>query len=370
MQQKRILIAVGGTGGHVFPALTLAKEVNKHHPHTQILFVGGGLSKNRYFEQSSFNYKEIDCGTLSPRKPITSFKNVWKILRGIKQSYQIMRKYSPDLVIGFGSFHTLPTLLATRLNRTPFVLHEANRIPGKVNRLLSKHATLTGVHFPDTASKLQGNVQNISLPLREGFQKGSSSSNNALGHFNLNPSLPTILIFGGSQGAQAINMMAAEAIAQISKNEKLQVLHFTGNSNTTQELREKYLQNHISACVKDFETRMDLAWQAADLVISRSGASTLAEAMEFEVPGIFIPYPQATDNHQESNADFMADVVGCAIRRREKGLTAKILADEIEKLFSNNREQLKRMKHSMQQYKRKINPPSLYEAIINLLTSK
>jgi UDP-N-acetylglucosamine--N-acetylmuramyl-(pentapeptide) pyrophosphoryl-undecaprenol N-acetylglucosamine transferase len=365
--RKRILIAVGGTGGHVFPALTLAKQLTNENPQLDILFVGGGLSKNRYFEQSTFAYKEIDCGTLTPRKPLKSLKNIWKITRGITQSYSIINKFKPDLIVGFGSFHTLPTLLATNLLRIPYVLHEANRIPGKVNRLLSKYSTLTGVQFPDTSLRMKGNIQTISLPLREGFHFGSSSQIDARSYYNLNPNLPVVLIFGGSQGAQAINKMAAEALVNVAKTENLQILHFTGNSEMTQQLLNKYGQHNVLARVKDFETRMDLAWQSADLVISRSGAGTLTEAMEFEVPGIYIPYPQATDNHQESNADFMADVVKCGIRWREKDLTVEILENEIKALFSQNRHRIKVMQQAMRNHKR-INPQAtLCSAVMKLI---
>lgn len=367
--EKRVLIAVGGTGGHVFPALTLAKQLTQANPKLNILFVGGGLGKNRYFEKNAFPFKEIDCGTLSPRKPIKSLKNIWKIIRGITQSHSLIRNFSPDLVIGFGSYHTLPTLLATKLHQIPFILHEANRIPGKVNRLLSKYATLTGVHFPDTAFRLKGKIQTIPLPLREGFQRGSITKAAARAHFKLNPATLTILIFGGSQGAQSMNHIVSEAILQVCDSIPLQVIHCTGDPITASQFKDKYSPK-ISACVKEFESRMDLAWQAADLVISRAGASTLAESLEFEVPGIFIPYPHATDNHQESNADFMADVIGGGVKCLEKNLTATHLANEVNALLSDDQHVLNAMKQAMSDYKCATPPRTLCKVVMDLLQKK
>lgn len=364
----RILIAVGGTGGHLFPALTLAKQITKTDPQTEILFIGGGLSKNRCFDQKAFPSRDVECGTLSPKKPLKSLHSLWKIAQGIFTSRSILREFSPDLVIGFGSYHTLPTLLAAKLQGTPFLLHEANRIPGKVNRLLSPYAKLTGVHFPDTALRLKGAVQTIPLPLREGFRFGATTKKEACSYFGLNPLHPVILVFGGSQGAQAINNLAAAAIAQVSKHHRVQVLHFTGNVITSKQLQHTYTHAHIPAAVKEFENRMDLAWQAADLVVSRAGASTLAESLEFEVPTILIPYPHAY-NHQESNADYMADVVGGAVKHIEKGLTAETLAAEISDLLSNDGHALTIMKQAMHDYKSAAPAKPLYNVVLDILST-
>lgn len=370
MKKKRILIAVGGTGGHIYPAVTLAKQLLTQHPNVEVLFVGGGLGGNRYFSQSSFPYKEIPCGTLSPSKPLKSLHNLWKIARGIKQSHRILKDFSPNLVIGFGSFYSLPTLLATKLRKIPFLLHEANRIPGKVNRLLSRYALLTGVHFSDATKLLKGTVRTIPLPLREGYRHGTVSKESALNYFQLTNALPTVLIFGGSQGAQAINSLAGEAIVMASRFESLQVIHFTGNTASARQLQSKYAQHAIHACVKEFETRMDLAWQAADLVISRSGASTCAEALEFEVPGILIPYPHATDNHQDSNADFMVHEVGGAIKCREADLSADRLASEIKKLIQSHQDGLKSLKKSLHSYKNKSQPADLCQIVAHILLAQ
>lgn len=361
LMTKKVLITVGGTGGHVFPALTLAKQLAARPDAPQILFVGGGLSKNRYFERETFPYKDVACGTLPLRKPWTAARNCFRIARGIWQSRAIIRHYQPDLIVGFGSYHTLPTLAAAKIQRIPILLHEANRIPGKVIRLFSPYATLTGVHFPDT-ERLRGNVFPIPIPLREGFYNGSSTKAAARAYFNLDSHKRTLLIFGGSQGAQALNHLASQAVAAC-KERPLQVMQFTGDPLTTKQLRDFYADNGIDACVKDFEPRMDLAWQAADAVIARSGAGTMAEQLEFEVPGILIPYPFAADNHQESNALFMVEKVGGAYMRRERHLTAQNLADDLNELFKKSPS----MKDTMHRYKNNYQPQQLCDVVCGLL---
>lgn len=350
---KKVLITVGGTGGHIFPAMALAQQLKHEVPQIKLLFVGGGLHGNRYFERAAFPHQEVPCGTCSIRKPLHSLRSLWRILLGIKQSRQIIRDFQPDVVVGFGSYHTLPTLIATKLNGVPFILHEANRIPGRVNRMLSPYAQMTGTHFPDTVHMLKGKTGEVKIPLREGYQFGASSKEQARAYFQLEPHLPTILIFGGSQGAQAINRLVSAAIPLLPQHhlKTLQILHLTGDVKVAQQLRDHYRKHGVKAMVKEFESRMDLAWQSADLMISRAGAVTLAEQVEFEVPGVLIPFPFAMDNHQESNADFMVDVVKGAVKCVEKGLSPIQLAEVIAALLADDGEQLREMQYAIHRYR-------------------
>lgn len=364
MAKKKVLIAVGGTGGHVFPALTLARQLKARDKLLEILFVGGGLSKNRYFEKESFPYKDVSCGTLSLSKPLQTCRNVFRIMKGIWQSRRAIREYKPDVVVGFGSYHTFPALIAAKMAGSPLVLHEANRIPGKVNRLLSPYAAITGVHFSDTAKRLKGNVEEMPIPLRDGYRKGTTTKAKARSHYGLDPAKTTLLIFGGSQGAQALNRIVSEAVQALPAG-KFQLLQFTGDPQTAKQLSDLYAKKGISACVKEFENRMDLAWQAADCVIARSGAGTLAEQLEFEVPGILIPYPHAADNHQESNADFMVDIAGGAIKRRESDLTAAKLASDLVALM--NSAKLNEMQKAMQKYKTASKKRQLCDVVLEMM---
>lgn len=340
---KKVLISTGGTGGHVYPAMALAKQLKKEVTDVQVLFIGGGLSANRYFDRKEFSFTNISCGTISLKRPLKSLLSVVKILRGIWQSRKIIHQFKPDIVVGFGSYYTLPALIAAKMARVPFVLHESNSIPGKVIRLLSPYAVMTGVQFPDAALLLKGCVEEVSMPLREGYHRGSCSQKEAKKYFQLDTNRLTVLIFGGSLGAQAINNVVPEALRNVSG---IQIVHIAGNVDAVKQLQQTYSSMGISFCVKSYENRMDMAWQAADVVISRSGAGTIAEALEFEVPAILIPYPAATDNHQEKNADFMVKRVGGGVKLLEKELNPEALARLLQGLMSDNARQTIRRKLS------------------------
>lgn len=363
--RKRVLITVGGTGGHVYPAMAVAKEL-LNDPHFDVLFVGGGLRRNRYFQRETFSYHDISCGTLSFRHPLRSLLGMGRICRGIWQSRRFIQSFSPHVVLGFGSYHTLPTLAAAKWLGVPIILHEANRIPGKVNRLFAPYAALTGVHFPDTTERLKGKTMPIPIPLREGYKRQGIPRDQARTYFELDPQRTTLLIFGGSQGAYAINRLVCDSLVKLNRRE-LQVLHVTGETGSAYACRTYYQMHGIRATVKEFESRMDLAWQSADLVIARAGAGTLAEQLEFEVPAILIPYPQATDHHQEHNALFMEEQIGGGVMHLEKELTPAKLAHELESFFNNDGERMKTMQAAMRAYKKKQAGPSLCEIIRELV---
>lgn len=369
--QKKILITVGGTGGHVYPALSLAQQLKSSHPQLDILFAGGNLIANRYFEHGSFPYSSISCGSFAKKNPFSLTSACFSIAKGLWQSRRILKDFMPDLVVGFGSYYTLPTLLAAKLGKFPIVLHESNSIPGKVNRLMSPHAVLTGIHFPGTASLLKGKTIEVGMPLREGYKQGNNSSEICASYFQLetDKNKKTLLVFGGSQGAQALNQLVADTLSQYRTllAPQLQIIHLTGNNETVAPFKQAYQQSGISACVKDFEKRMDLAWQAADLVISRAGAGTIAEEMEFEVPGILIPYPHAADSHQEKNAAFMVQTVKGAEMFHEKILTSEHLKNALSSFLENNAAKLKTMKNLIQIYKENARQTDFCSLIISIL---
>ncbi len=368
---RKVIITVGGTGGHIFPALALAKQLQRSAPDVKLMFVGGNLATNPYFDQGTFLYRSVDCSSLHGNL-LKYLKGAGSILRGWWQSRTAIREFKPDLIVGFGSYYTLPTLLAAKMLKVPIVLHEANSIPGKVNRLLARHAVVTGIHFPSAASLLDGKTLEVGMPLREGFHLGAITRVQARDYFFLDHDKITLLVFGGSQGAQAINKLVSDALTGHYKGQKdrLQVLHFTGDKTQAASIEKAYSDLGIRSCVKDFEKRMDYAWQSADLMISRSGAGTIAEQMEFEVPGILIPYPQASENHQNINADFMAKTVGGAVKFLEKQLTPALLAERIETILNHDHILLHSMRGAMRAYKRQERRKDLCALVLEILDKK
>lgn len=349
LKRQRILITAGGTGGHIYPAQALAQQLSKLEAAPHILFAAGGLSTNRYFDPAQFAFKEVSCATLS-KNPLKLICNSSRLIKGFFQSLKIIRQYRPQVVVGFGSYYTIPILLAAKITGIPIVLHEANSIPGKANKLFAPFATYVGVHFPFTSSLLKGQTVEVGIPLREGYICSNIDRRAAINYFQLKENTLTVLIFGGSQGAQAINTILFEALAYI-RNLPIQIIHLTGREERNDELKKLYEQYNLRACVKSFEEQMHFAWKAADVFIGRSGASTIGEAMEFEVPGILIPYPYATDRHQDRNADFFVDNVGGGIKLQEDGLQGQYLADALKKLFFENGLNVK--KKAIQSYKKR-----------------
>lgn len=367
---KKVVITVGGTGGHVYPAMALAKQLIKAN--IDVVFVGGGLKQNRYFDKEQFAFLEVSCGSLSFSKPLTSLRNLGRIVKGIWSSLKFFKKHKPNLVIGFGSYHTFPTLIAAKPARIPIILHEANRIPGRVNRLFSPIVKFTGVHFSDTAKMLKGKAIEIPIPLREGYHLGTVSKQEAKKSYGLDESLPALLVFGGSLGAQSLNTLVTGAVKHLpgTIRKQFQIIHIAGTEAQADSLTKTYAELQIKACVKAFEKRMDIAWQAADLLISRAGAGTIAEATEFEVPGIFIPYPEAMDNHQESHADYMAEVIQGGIKGREKELTCERLAELMETLLIKDTDRRAAMSNAIHAYKNKSQTKDLFSVVSNLLRNE
>jgi len=251
-------------------------------------------------------------------------------------------------VVGFGSYHTIPPLLAAKWRDIPIILHESNSIPGKANRWFAPYVHTVGVHFPFASTCLRGNILEVSTPLREGYRLGTVSSDQARKHFGLESDRLTLLIFGGSQGAVAINQCVKECF-EIGVNPSIQVIHLIGENTNSDEITSLYAMKGILACVKPFESAMHLAWQAADLFIGRSGAATIAEATEFEVPGILIPYPYATENHQEKNADFYVETVGGGVKLVQANLTADKLGETLAGMLE--RSALTRYRNAIRKHK-------------------
>lgn len=366
---KRIIIATGGTGGHIYPAIALAQQFAKEK-NTEILFIGGNLAKNRYFDHS-FQHQSVSCGAFTNKYPHKLLKSCLSICKGIWQSRALINNFNPDIVIGFGSYYSFPPLVAAKLQGVPILLHEANSIPGKVNKLLAPYSLATGVNFPQTLNLLKGTRYEVGMPLRNGFKKGNVPASAARDYYGLSHNVRTLLVFGGSQGANVISRAVLEALKLLEMTSVVQVIHITGDLRQQQELQEQYKNMGIRASVKMFEERMDLAWQAADLVVSRSGASSVAEQLEFEVPGILIPFAKAADDHQNHNADFLVKTVGGAfkLQERELELSPMKLVKLLKELLENEGERLQRMRQSMSEYKRKARTHDLY-SLINTLCMK
>lgn len=328
--QKRIVISAGGSGGHLFPAQALADELIQDN--CDVLFIGEGLAHNPYFQKKRYPFLDISSATLSGKNPLHYLKGFGRILIGIIKSYWALRRFKPHTVVGFGSYQTVPALLAAKLLSTSIILHEANAVPGKVNRLLSPYVCRTAITFNETSRHLRGRSSIVEFPCRHRLKV---TREEALDYYGLEKDRLTLLIFGGSQGARKLNQTVTEAITQYLQSSNLQVLHFSGRGNSSEEIAVAYEKAGIPSVVKPFEHHMEYAWTLADFCISRAGASSIMEQKAYAVPGILIPYPYATDDHQAKNALAFIEETGGAEMIRESEITPQKLGERIKTLCTD-----------------------------------
>lgn len=327
-----IVMGTGGTGGHIFPAEALGKELIAQG--YNIIFIGGGLETNRYFHRNCFEYHEVASSRFSKRH---FFRFCIQTIQGILQAFKLLTQIKPKLVIGFGSFYAFPVLAAAKLKKIPILLFEPNAIPGKVNRLFSKWACLSAVQFADAGKYLQGATSLAKMPI---LKNSEISVGAAREYFYLQPDVFTFLVFGGSQGADSINQVFSEAACRLEG--EFQVIHVTGQTESAEQLRRFYATSGIRACVKAFEERIDLAWIAAEGAVCRAGAATIAEQILYAVPAILVPFPLSAEDHQTHNAQFVETQIKGAFVCAESILTVEHLTSLLTKLLaSDQREKMR-----------------------------
>lgn len=327
----RVLIATGGTGGHVFPAMALANELKEAGMEVEV--AGAKLSSNRYLDKT-FPFHDIRSGS--------GLKDVLQITCGVYDSLQKIRAFKPQVIVGFGSYHTFPLLAAGTLSKTPLVLWAADSVPGKVIRWFAPFAKVIGVQFPEAKKQLKGPAVLTSMPLRKGFHKEALSQREARNYYQLPGNKPVCLVFGGSQGAKYLNDHLPDSL------EGFEAIHFTGSREEAERVERRYQARHIASAVKAFEPEMALAWRAADVACIRAGAVTIAEQLAFEVPALLIPFPFAMDNHQEKNADFVVSL-NLAVKRLEGATTASERNLLLQQLWDTKKER----QESFQSFKQK-----------------
>lgn len=367
---KKILIAAGGTGGHIYPALGLAEELSHLIAPCAIHIAGHQLQKSPFLNQVPYPLHSISSSKIY-KNPLKMLASLYQISKGIGESLRLINEVQPDTIVGFGSFHTFPLLIAGLIKNIPVILHEGNAFPGKVNRLLSRFCHFTAVQFPDAIVHLKGEKREALLPLRKELTSIKMTQEEARLKLNLSPNRFTLLIFGGSLGASFLNELMLKTIPQMNQNfSPFQIIHLTGNnSKQTEEIREAYKQAGLFHFVAPYHFDMGTLWKAADLSISRSGASTIREMIAFEVPAILIPYPQAADDHQVKNGSFISSKIGGALMMEQKEATPEKLLTILEKLFSHKMATYRAMKQALKSYKKRVEKQSFAEMIKTTVNS-
>ena len=339
----RILIAAGGSGGHIFPAIALGRTMRVIDRNVELFFVGSNKALDRrLFEKEGAPFSLLTANKLpyglSPRLIPFFFKLLFDMIR----SLSLMLRYRPGAVVGFGGYVSFPVIAAARALRIPAAVHEQNVVPGRSNRALFTMADRVAVSFEATKRFLGDNAGKAVVtgnPIRTEIFRDDRAQ--GMGRFGLDLNKFTILVIGGSQGAHALNRTFIDAILSMERKarEALQVIHITGVRDYEWALKA-YGGAGIEHRVHSFIDRIEEAYAASDLVVTRSGASALFELAFLGKPMVLVPYPFAM-SHQAENAAAFSEK-GAAVLLEEKTLSARLFRETISAL-AGDRERLKRM---------------------------
>jgi UDP-N-acetylglucosamine--N-acetylmuramyl-(pentapeptide) pyrophosphoryl-undecaprenol N-acetylglucosamine transferase len=318
---KRIVIMAGGTGGHVFPALAVAQELRAKGWQVSWLGTKKGL-ESRVVPAQDIEIDWLSVAGVRGKGLLSKLTAGFLLVKACFQAWRILKKRRPDIVLGMGGFVAGPGGLMAKLLGIPLVIHEQNRVPGTTNRLLARMADQVLEAFPDSFSK-KFNAKFTGNPLRKQFV---DCAGNREPHQGIN-----ILVVGGSQGAKILNEIVPDALAaldaDLADKKPVRIKHQTGTAMQSQ-VESRYKELGVKAEVNAFIDDMVAAYQWADLVICRSGAMTVSEVAAAGVPAIFIPLPNAIDDHQTANARYLADA-GAGLILRQQELNAATLVEQI-----------------------------------------
>ena len=301
----RLVIAAGGTGGHLYPGIAVARRFAARYPGTTVLFVGhrGGLEEH-LLPREGFHVSLVTVRALKGRSRLAQAQALGVLGLGTLQAMRLLWRVRPHLVIGAGGYVMGPVVLAATLLRVPRVILEQNVVPGLTVRALARYAQRVFTSFPDSARYLPGRpVEYTGTPVREEIcQVGTTEPRQADGSCSAGDGRLHLLVFGGSQGAHRINQAMLQAAPWLAvQQERLCLVHQTGEADYA-EVAQAYAQAGLQAEVQPFLHDMAERYRWADLVLCRAGASTLAELTACGKPAILVPYPYAADDHQRHNA--------------------------------------------------------------------
>ena len=329
----RVLIAGGGTGGHLYPGIAVARELLRRDPTTHVSFVGTAQGiEARVVPREGFLLDLICVAGLKGKSRVERAKGFLLLPVAAIDAWRVLSKQRPDVVVGVGGFASGPVLAAAALRGYPTMLLEQNALPGITNRLLARLVCAAAVNFEEALAYFPRTGFVAGNPVRPEFFPAQNED------ANVQPSRPhdaaRLLIFGGSQGAHAINVAMVEAASRLAASGiRLAITHQTGERDLDL-VRTAYQRAGLEARVEAFIFEIDGEMKAADLVVCRSGATTLAELAASGTPAILVPLPSATDDHQRKNADVVAKAGG-AVVIEERDLKTGALGDALTALIAN-----------------------------------
>jgi len=319
----RAILAGGGTGGHVIPALAIANQLKKSYD-AEVLFIGTARGiENRLVPAAGFPLQLVRVGALKNVSLTTRLKTAFDLPRAVWDAARMLNQFAPDVVIGVGGYASGPAMLAAVVKHIPTLAFEPNVVPGFANRMVARLVSGAAVHFEETAEYFR-HAEVTGVPVRQAF-------------FEIAPKrggTPTVLVFGGSQGAHAINDAMMRCLPVLQREAPgIYIIHQTGERDYNDALAA-YASFGESAAVFKFIEDMPAAFARADLVVCRSGASTVAEIAAAGKPAVFVPFPRAADDHQRVNAEAL-ERHGAAVVVEESKLEGVWLAETIAALLQD-----------------------------------
>ncbi|HEY4241378.1 MAG TPA: undecaprenyldiphospho-muramoylpentapeptide beta-N-acetylglucosaminyltransferase [Kofleriaceae bacterium] len=326
----RLLIAGGGTGGHLFPGVALAEELRARDPAAPVRFVGTRRGiEARVLPELGWELSFIEVSGLKTVGALGALRGLFRLPRSLWQARRVVKEFRPDAVIGVGGYASGPVVLMARLRGIPTGICEQNSIPGLTNKLLARVVRRIFLAFQQTSRFFSAKkVMLTGNPVRRELLQRLLAARAAA-----HDGPVSILVSGGSLGAVAVNALAADALIALSKELPLSITHQTGEKGLA-DTRATYAAAGVPATVVPFIKDMASAYAAADLVIGRAGATTVAELAIAGVPAVFIPYPTAADDHQTHNAREMADA-GAALVFAQSELTPAKLAAAVRPILTD-----------------------------------
>jgi len=360
----RVALAGGGTGGHVFPAVAIAEELRKRDPDLQLMYLGTrGRVEERIAAEMMIPFRPIFVAGMAGKSALRKAYSLFSAGAGLLQSITILSRFRPQAVVGTGGYVSLPPVFAAKILGIPTLIHEQNSVPGRANLSCARFADAVAVNFESCAPFFGAKpVHVVGNPIRSEFMPDrletvdAAESRRGLG---LSQSKFTIFLLGGSTGAHSLNVAMLESLPLLDPN-RFQLVCMTGKDDY-RRLRDACERAGITAAVSQFIDDMTSAYTAADLLVSRAGANTLAELCAVGLPAILSPYPHSVDRHQEKNARALAEA-GAAEIIMNGDLGQGALAKRIIAL-ADDEATLGRMRERSRQFGK----PAAAEKIVNIL---
>lgn len=353
----RMIAVTGASGGHIFPALAFLEELGEKRPDIRTLLVLPDSLVGASADFGGQEVKFIPIGAL--RGGARALSSAWRLCLGSARSLELLLAYKPDLVVGFGSLSCVPMMFAAWMLRIPTMLHEQNVIPGKANRFLGRFVDRVAVSYEESKELFPVPRRTVYTgnPLRKQMRRIPKEE--ALARLGLYPGRFTVLVTGGSQGAQSINRFFPAAAAALAPDKAPQVIHISGTAQFA-EVTAAYAAAGIAAKVYPFLTRMEWAYSAADAAVCRAGATTCAELMVYALPALIVPYPFA-HGHQARNAAVLGQM-GCCQVVRDGDLNAAVIGAFLARCQDGD--SLRRMKEAFPAVERQDAPARLARAAL------